>query len=348
MTVGWILKPRTGRYFWIGCLALTGLILAGGLAEAQADTRERIRIVGSGTVFPLAVAAAENFSVKAGFAAPLVEKNGTAEGFKLFCAGVGVEHPDVVTAERRASAAEVAACRQKGISLAEIKIGHQAIVLAKSRRGAALSLTPKQVLLAMAQQVPSNGSLAANPYRLWSDIDFSLPVTPIEVLSPPLTSPQRDAFTALMMAPAAATLPPLRGLESIAALRGDGAVTEVAADDVQAFARLDANPDALVILGFTFQQQNAGRLQPVAINGVVPSAASIADGSYGPVRALYFYIKREHLSVIPGLRDYPGELAGEAASGSDGYLVRRGLIPLPPAERGGLVEAAKRLTARQN
>lgn len=339
-------KFVAGRCLWVTGLALASVLLAAAPSDAQADTRERIRIVGSATVFPLAVAVAENFSLRSGFPAPVVEKNGTTEGFKLFCAGIGPEHPDVVTAERPATAAEIAACRQRGISLAEIRIGHQAIVLAKARAGTALSLTPQQVFLAVAQQVPSNGRLLANPYRLWSDIDFALPVAPIEVLAPPLTSRQRDALTALLMAPAAAKLSGLKGLQNVSALRSDGAVTEVAADDAQALARLEARPDALAVFGFTFLQQHAGRLQAVAINGVSPTTASIADGSYTPARPLYFYVKREHLTMMAGLRDYAAELAGEAASGRDGYLVRRGLIPLPPGERGGLIEAAARLSAR--
>lgn len=326
----------------LAALAVVCLAGLGMTAAAAAGERERINVVGAATVFPLALASAEAFHVKTGHKTPLVEANGSAAGFRFFCAGLGAEHPDIVTAERRISAGEAAACRQKGISPIEVKIGYQAIVLAKSRRGAALSLTPRQIRLALAAQQADGG----NPYKLWSDIDFALPVKAIEVLGPPPTSRHRSIFADLIMAPGADK--DTSSAETAGALRNDGVFIQVATEDKQVLDRLDRNPDALGIFDFNFQQNHATRLQTVAVDGVTPSAASIADGRYGPSRALYLYVKRQHLDSIPGLRDYVAEIAGEAASGSGGYLTRRGLIPLSSAERAARAETAAGLLPGPN
>lgn len=323
-------------------LAVVCLAGLGTTAGALAGERERINVVGAATVFPLALASAEAFHVKTGHKTPLVEANGSSAGFRLFCAGLGAEHPDIVTAERPISAGEAAACRQRGISPIEVKIGYQAIVLAKSRRGAALSLTPRQIQLALGAQEAGGG----NPYKLWSDIDFALPVKAIEVLGPPRTSPHRGVFMDLIMTPKAK-----RGAktsEAATALRDDGIFIQVATEDSQVLDRLDRNPDALGIFAFNFQQDHAERLQAVAVDGVAPSAASIADGRYSPARALYLYVKRQHLDSIPGLRGYVAEIAGEAASGTGGYLTGRGLIPLLPAERAARAEATAGLLPGPN
>ncbi len=344
-TSGKPVHKRCSRAPGRGLIALAVVCLAGldWTADAMAGERERINVVGAATVFPLALASAEAFHVKTGHKTPLVEANGSSAGFRLFCAGLGAEHPDIATAERRISAAEAAACRQRGISFSEVKIGYQGIVLAKSRRGAALNLTPRQIFLALAARGPGGG---ANPYKLWSDIDFALPVKPIEMLGPPRTSPRRDAFMELIMTPAAGGGETVS--EDATALRDDGVFTQVATEDLQVLDRLDRNPDALGIFGFTFQQNNAARLQAVAIDGVVPTSGSIADRSYGPSRALYLYVKREQMNSIPGLRDYVAEITGERASGPGGYLIRRGLIPLLPAERAARAEAASGLLPAAN
>ncbi len=326
----------------LAALAVVCLAGLGVTAGALAGERERINVVGAATVFPLALASAEAFHVKTGHKTPLVEANGSSAGFRLFCAGLGAEHPDIVTAERPIAADEAAACRQKGISPIEVKIGHQAVVLAKSRRGAALSLTPQQILLALAAE----GAGGGNPYKLWSDIDFALPVKPIEVLGPPRTSPHRGVFMDLIMTPKAKRS--AKAPEAATALRDDGVFVQVATEDRQVLDRLDRNPDALGIFAFNFQQDNTERLQAVAVDGVAPSAASIADGRYGPSRALYLYVKRQHLDSIPGLRSYVAEIAGEAASGTGGYLTRRGLIPLLPAERAARAEATAGLLPAPN
>ena len=324
--------------------ALAGALLLATACSAAAAERERLQVVGSKVVFPLAVAAAEAFHLKTGRPTPVVEANGTGEGFALFCAGKGAEHPDIATAERRMTASEQQRCRSRGISVAEIKIGHRAVVVARSRRAPALALTRAQLFQALAAQVRIDGRPADNPYRLWSDIDFSLPVTPIAAFGPPPTSAQRGSFDRLVMA-AEGQGTDEGGVPGGIPLRRDGVFTELPADDPQSLSRLEANPQALGIFGFTFALQNSARLQAVAIDGVIPSAETIADGRYGLAEPLYIYVKREQIGAVPGLADYAAEISSEAASGDGGYLVRLGLVPLPPGERDAQRQSAARLPA---
>ncbi|WP_420345102.1 substrate-binding domain-containing protein [Pelagibius sp.] len=323
------------------CGALAGVLLLATACAAAAAERERLRVVGSEVVFPLAVAAAEAFHLRTDLPTPVVETNGTARGFALFCAGKGPEHPDIATAERRMTSSEHQRCRSKGISVAEIKIGHRAVVVAKARRGAALALTRRQLFRALAAQVPLDGGPSDNPYRLWSDIDFALPVTPIAVFGPPPTSAQRASFDRLVMAAGAGS----RNPGGRPPLRADGVFAEVPADDPQTLSQLERNPDALGIFGFTFAYRNSARLQAVAIDGVIPGPETIADGRYGPAEPVYLYVKREHVGVIPGLADYAAEVSGETAAGDNGYLLRLGLVPLPPGERDAQRQSAARLPA---
>ncbi|WP_299617834.1 substrate-binding domain-containing protein [Pelagibius sp.] len=348
MTKGGIRKRRPCWRVFLALLALTG-----SAASAMAGERQRIHVVSPAAVFPLAVAVSETFSQTTAFVTPVVERSEAARGFALFCEGVGPEHPDIATATRRMTRAEYEACRRRGITLSELKLGHQAVVLAKARRGASLALTRRQIFLALARQVPINGQLTDNPYRLWSDIDFSLPVKAIQVYGPPAISAVRSAFGEMAMVPAARAFPGLRSLSGDAlsafgqSLRADGGFTEVAAMDEAGLQMLQARPDSLGLFGFTLLQQNAALLQGIAIDGIAPSAESIAAGRYSLARPVYAYVKRENLGVIPGLRDYAKELAGETAAGPGGYLVRRGLVPLPPPERAILADAAARLSALQ-
>lgn len=330
------------------CLAVACLVAAGP-AFAQVEAREPVRIVSSAAVFPLAVAASENFSLSSGKAMPIVARDGTERGLKFFCAGVGAEFFDIATVARRMTRAEFGTCSRNRVGVSEILFGYHGVALAQSLRNAPLALTRTQVFLALAKQVPINGKLVANPYKLWSDLDFALPVKPIEVFGPPRRSPLRDNFVELVMLPAAAEFAALRGLSSgemralAGTLRDDGAFVELGEGEAEVAAKLASRPGALGIFGFNFLAGQRGGLQGVAIGGVAPSLVTIADGSYSPARALYLYVKPAHAGAIPGLRGYLAEIAGEAASGPGGYLTGRGLTPLPAPGRAQLLETASRL-----
>ncbi|MEQ8355140.1 MAG: substrate-binding domain-containing protein [Kiloniellaceae bacterium] len=345
------------RFYQLAAPGAVALIVAIALfpaaqrAAAQLAPREPISVVGSEAVFPLAVAAAERFSVKLDRPMPVVERTGTARGFGLFCVDRGAQYPDVATAERRMTRAELGACSRKRIAVSEVKIGFQAVALAQAPSAVPLGLSRRQIFLALARQVPIDGRLVTNPYRLWSDIDFALPVTPIEFFGPPPTSPLWDSFIDLMMAAAANDFPELRGWTAeqrtvlAGALRDDGVFAMLGEDEDSVALEVARRPQALGIFSFNFVQADRGRrLRGVAVDGVVPSLPAIAEGSYAPARPLYLYVKPTHAAAIPGLKDYLAEIMSEAASGPGGYLVDRGLVPLPPGERAALADGAGGLT----
>src|SRR5262245_29432847 len=200
---------------------------------AQAEARDQIRIVGSSTVFPFATAVAEQFGKGGKFKTPVVESTGTGGGIKLFCAGVGVDHPDVANASRKIKDSEIATCKENGVTeITEVKIGYDGIVLANSKASAPLSLSVKTMFLALAKQVPIDGKLVDNPYKSWSEIDPALPNAAIEVLGPPPTSGTRDAFVELVMDKACGEFAEIKSLEGDAkkaacqTVREDGVFVE--------------------------------------------------------------------------------------------------------------------------
>lgn len=321
---------------------------------ANASARDQIRIVGSSTVFPFATAVAEQFGNKTSFKTPVIESTGSGGGLKLFCAGVGTEHPDVTNASRRIKSSEVETCAKNGVAeITEVKVGFDGIVFANSKKSSLLKLTKQQIFLALAAQVPVNGKLVDNPYKKWSDIDSSLPNKAIEVLGPPPTSGTRDAFVELVMRKGARTIDMLadmrkadkKGFRGISdKMREDGAFIEAGENDNLIVQKLDANPDAYGIFGFSFLEENLDTIQGSVVDDVAPEFDAIASGDYPVARSLYFYVKNAHVGVIPGLKEYLAEFTSETAIGDDGYTVEKGLIPLPAADRDALRKSASNLT----
>jgi phosphate transport system substrate-binding protein len=323
-----------------------GAVIAGSAvlgAAAPAQARDRIRIVGSSTVFPFSTAVAEKFGRSGSFQAPVVESTGTGGGIKLFCGGVGDQHPDIANASRRIKASEIDACKKAGVNeIVEIKFGFDGIVLSNSRKGTQMKLTKEDVFMALAKQVPVNGVLVPNPHKKWSDIGAGLPDQKIEVLGPPPTSGTRDAFVELVMEGGAAKFPSLadlkkkdeEGFKRVAhAIREDGIYIEAGENDNLIVQKLDANPLALGIFGYSFLEENGEKLQGSLMDGVAPTFENIASGKYGVSRALFFYVKKEHVKAVPGIAEYVAEFMNERAVGEEGYLADKGLIPLPKEER---------------
>ena len=323
-----------------------GLILAAlcGTAGAQ-SARDHIYIVGSSTVYPFSTVVAERFGRGSEFKTPKVESTGTGGGLKLFCDGVGVDFPDIANASRAIKASEVANCAANGVdAVIEVKIGYDGIVLANALRAPAMVLSRREIFLALAKQVPAANEnvLLDNPNKLWSDINPSLPATRIEVLGPPPTSGTRDAFVELAMESGCSSFDWIDALKKTDearyklichSIREDGAFVEAGENDNLIVQKLDANPGAVGIFGFSFLDQNAELVRGAAVDGIEPSFDAIADGSYPVARPLYFYAKKAHVDVIPGLREFLREFTSERAWGDDGYLSERGLIPMPAEER---------------
>jgi phosphate transport system substrate-binding protein len=325
-------------------------VVAGASLAAPAQARDQIRIVGSSTVFPFSTAVAEAFGRSGGFKTPVVESTGTGGGIQLFCSGAGLDTPDIANASRRIKPGEVETCQKNGVAeIVEVKIGYDGIVLANSKKSARLNLSKEQIFRALAKQVPIEGKLTANPYKLWSDIDAGLPKHKIEVLGPPPTSGTRDAFVELALEGGAEAFPMLKQLKAkdekafkaIAhAIREDGAYVEAGENDNLIVQKIEANPNALGVFGFSFLDQNADKLQGSLLGNIAPTFENISTGAYGISRSLYFYVKKSHVGPVPGLEEYIAEFTSNAAAGEDGYLADKGLIPLSDSERKAVRDAA--------
>ncbi|MGA1066292.1 MAG: PstS family phosphate ABC transporter substrate-binding protein [Alphaproteobacteria bacterium] len=319
-------------------------------AAGSAAARDQIRIVGSSTVFPFSTAVAETFGKTSSFKAPVVESTGSGGGIKLFCAGVGVSHPDITNASRRIKKSEVEKCAANGVKeVVEVKIGYDGIAMGQSKAAADLKLTKKQIFLALAAKVPSGDKMVDNPYKMWSEIDPSLPKIKIEVLGPPPTSGTRDAFVELVMREGAKAFPNIKKLDKKPfraisdKMREDGAFIEAGENDNLIVQKLEANPSAVGIFGFSFLDQNADKIKGAEVEGVKPTFEAIADGSYKVSRSLYFYVKKAHVGVVPGIQEYVAEFTSEKAAGDEGYLTDKGLIPLPSADRKAMRKGASGL-----
>ncbi|MDH3738075.1 MAG: PstS family phosphate ABC transporter substrate-binding protein, partial [Alphaproteobacteria bacterium] len=280
-----------------------------------AEARDQIRVVGSSTVFPFSTSVAEQFGKTTKFKTPVVESTGSGGGLKLFCAGVGEQHPDVTNASRRIKKSEFEKCTANGIGITEVKIGFDGIVLGGSKAGPDLDLTLEQVFLALAAKVPVDGKLVDNPYKMWSDIDPQLPKQKIEVLGPPPTSGTRDAFVEIAMEGGCNALAGAKELglteKACHIIREDGAFIEAGENDNLIVQKLQSNPAAVGIFGFSFLDQNADKIKGAMIDGVPAEFERIAGGDYPVSRSLYFYVKQQHVGVIPGIKEFVSEFTSE-------------------------------------
>ena len=323
---------------------------------SQAQARDYISVVGSSTVYPFATVVAEQFGKTTDFKTPKVESTGSGGGLKLFCAGVGVEHPDATNASRRIKKSEIDKCAGNGVNdIVEVKIGYDGIVFANSRKSASIEISRKQIFLALAKDVPDpNGSetLVPNPYMKWSDVDASLPDARIEVLGPPPTSGTRDAFAELALEGGCKKIDWIKAMKKqdkkkyktiCHTVREDGAYVEAGENDNLIVQKLDANPAAFGVFGYSFLDQNSDRIQGAMVDGVEPIFENIADQSYPVSRPLYLYVKKAHIGTIPGVEEYLAELTSGKAWGTDGYLADKGMIPMPNDERMRFADDVKNL-----
>ncbi len=335
-------------------LAVATTLLLAGTAHAQ-SARDYISIVGSSTVYPFTTAVAEQFGKSNRFKTPKVESTGTGGGFKLFCAGVGVQHPDVSNASRAIKKSEIESCAKNGVTeIVEINIGFDGIVVASSKKTKPMPLTIKDIWLALAKEIPdpASGKLVINNVKTWKDVNPTLPANKIEVLGPPPTSGTRDAFVELVMDHGCKEFPTIKELEktdekkakaACQTIREDGAFIEAGENDNLIVQKLVANPNALGIFGFSFLEENLDKIQGETINGVAPNFENIADGKYPVSRPLFIYVKKAHVGVIPGIKEFIVEFTSEKAVGNEGYLGKKGLIPLPDAKRKQVAADANNL-----
>lgn len=322
-----------------------------------AQARDQIRIVGSSTVYPFTTTVAENLGKSKRFKTPIVESTGTGGGLKLFCGGVGTSHPDAVNASRKIKKSEFDLCVSNGVTeIVEIKIGFDGLTLAQAKNGPAIRLSMAQVFLALAETVPDkSGNLVPNPYKNWSDIDPLFPNIKIEVLGPPPTSGTRDSFHELFMEPGAEVV--LKDLKKSnpkvfetawKSIRKDGAYVEAGENDNVIVQKLLGNRNLFGIFGFSFLDENLETLRGVSLDGVAPTFDNISSGKYRGARKLYVYIKKQHVGVIPGLKEFVEEYLSSRAIGADGYLSRKGLVTLPKNMLTETTNIAKNLIPLKN
>ena len=332
---------QTGAALGMKRVSALALGLAATLVLAPpAVARDSLHIVGSSTVYPFSTTVTEALAKQGALKSPVVEATGTGGGFKLFCEGVGEATPDIAGASRKIKDSETETCAQNGVAkITEIPIGHDGIVVASAKDGPDFNVTRTQLFLALAKTVPQNGQLVANPYRSWNEIDPALPAERIEVLGPPPTSGTRDAFVELVMDKGCETLPEIAALQGDAKkaacqqVREDGAYIDAGENDNLIVQKLQANPAAFGIFGYSFLEQNADTLKAAKVEGVAPTYEAISGKQYPVARDLYVYVKDAHRTIVPGIDSFVRELVSERAMGAEGYLAEKGLVPFTPEER---------------
>ncbi len=308
--------------------------------------RDSISIVGSSTVFPFATVVAERFGKVTDFKTPKIESTGSGGGLKLFCSGLGTGTPDITNSSRRIKKSEFELCQENGVTeIIEGLIGYDGIAVANSVEAEQISLTRQHLFMALAKDVPSpdgGDTLVPNPYKSWNEISSDLPDLAIEVLGPPPTSGTRDAFVELAMESGCKAFDFINEMKKsdedafkalCHTIREDGAYVEAGENDNLIVQKLEANPNALGIFGFSFLEQNSDLVQSSVIEGFEADFDAIADGDYPISRPLYFYAKKQHIGQIPGIAEYLAEFTSEGAWGEDGYLADKGMIPLSDEER---------------
>ncbi|HTG37850.1 substrate-binding domain-containing protein [Sphingomonas sp.] len=320
--------------------ALAGLIaLALTACDESGAAREEIRVVGSSTVYPFTTAVAEQFRNKRpDRKAPVIEATGTGAGIKQFCGGIGPLHPDILNASRRLKKSEYDVCAANGVTeIMEVQVGLDGVAFAESTRGPKLALSKVDIYRALA----ANPGGQPNQFRFWSQVNPALPRIPIQVMGPPATSGTRDALAELILAEGCeATVPGAaawkesdsdRFAQTCTRVRDDAAYIDSGENDNLIVQKLDANPNAIGIFGFSYLDENKDRLNGVPIDGVEPTYETIASGQYPGARPLYIYVKKRHLRPVPGLAEFLGDYV--EAWGPEGPLVRKGMIAAPEADR---------------
>ncbi len=333
---------------------IASLILLASSNLNAASNRDYIEIVGSSTVYPFAIAVAERFGKRSKFKTPKIESTGSGGGLKLFCNGVGVAHPDMTNSSRRIKQKEFEMCQKNGVTdIIEVLIGFDGIAFANSKKSKQLSLTRRDIYLALAKDIPNpDGSetFISNPHTTWNDVNSALPNTKIEVLGPPPTSGTRDAFAELALEGGCKSFPWVKAFKKINkgaykarchTIREDGPYIEAGENDNLIVNKLNANPSAFGVFGYSFLDQNTDKVQGSLIEGFEPTFDSIADGDYSISRPLYFYVKKAHIGVIPGIEGYLREFTSEATWGEEGYLTDRGMIPLNDIKRKTIGDAVR-------
>ncbi|WP_119257450.1 substrate-binding domain-containing protein [Shinella zoogloeoides] len=326
-------------------LTVAALVASAAFAGV-AVARDQIQIAGSSTVLPYAKIVAESFGeTYPDFKTPIVESGGTGGGLKEFCKGVGPDTIDIANASRPMKGSEVEACKAAGVTeIQEVKIGYDGIVFATDSGNADLKLEPKDVYLALAAEVVVDGKLVANPYKKWSEVNKDLPDVEIAAYIPGEKHGTREVFDEKMLAAGCEATGAAEVIKAAVAdkdeqhakciaVRKDGLAVDIDGDYTETLARISANKSGIGVFGLSFYENNADKLKVATVSGIVPSTETIASGEYPVSRPLFFYVKKAHLGVIPGLKEYVEFFTNDDMIGPDSPLAEYGLVPAPDAER---------------
>lgn len=325
-------------------VALLGVVALATVATAQADARENIRIVGATTIYPYSVAVAKRFTSVAHAPMPEIEQNGTGDGVKQFCASVDEESPDIANGGRRIKAAELAECAKNGVNeVVELKIGYDAAVVARSNAARDFVPSARDYWFALASEVPVAGRMVPNPYKTWRDVNPAFPPLAIKVVGQRTGNAIRELFVERVLSKGCADVPEIKAIAdkklqkaACETIRGDGLYVDIGDDQAKIVQAVNADGNGFGIMSISMADRNKAQLHTLPIEGVEPSYHSIAVGDYPMSRSLYLYVKKAHLDLIPGLRQYLAEFASDSASGYSGYLIEAGLLPLIEEERDEL------------
>jgi len=340
---------KTALYASAAVVALAAF----GTTAAFAQSRDTIQIAGSSTVLPFASIVAEEFSAAfPEFKTPVVGSGGTGGGLSQFCEGVGDNTIDIANASRQIRDGEREACTAAGVTdIREVQFGFDGIVFASAASGPDFALTPVQVYKAIAAQVMVDGALVDNPYTSWDQIDPALPAQPIMLAVPASNHGTREVFQERVVGAGCEEAGLPEGLseddaEAACTTYRQDVVVEISGDYTETLARLNSDPNTVGVFGLSFYEQNTDTLKVATVNGVVPSKESVAAGEYPVSRPLFFYVKGQHIGVIPGLEEYVQFFLSEGVAGEGGILEAAGLIP-QPAETTAEVLAAFEAGAAQ-
>jgi len=326
------------------------ITVVGIMITSYAVARDQIKIVGSSTVYPYTTVVAERFGKQGKFKTPVVESTGTGGGFKSFCGGVGVQHPDMTGASRAIKKDEAELCIKNGVTeIIELPIGNDGLTFAHSVKGKDANFTTAQLWKAIAHDVVVDGKLVKNPYKNWNEIDKSLPAAKIEILVAPPTSGTRDAWDELVMGKGCdPEFMKLTDKKNCTKYREDGAVIEAGENDTLIVQKLTSTPNAFGYFGYSYLVANKDKIKAAKINGIAPSVEGIQKYTYPVARPLFLYAKKAHANVIPGFKEFLAEFTGKTAVGATGYLFKVGLVPNSKETEDKVREVATKLVAMKN
>ncbi|BAQ16291.1 PstS family phosphate ABC transporter substrate-binding protein [Methyloceanibacter caenitepidi] len=332
-------------------IAASTLAVAALCTGGPALARDQVQIAGSSTVLPYAQIVAEDFGkTYSKFKAPVVESGGSSAGLKQFCKGVGEATIDIANSSRPIKDKEIAACAEAGVkNIMPVRFGYDGIVFATDAKSDAWALEPKDVYLALAEEIPVDGKMTANPNKTWKDVNDKLPDWKIVAYIPGEKHGTREVFEEKVLAVGCEAVGGMKaheeaGMDEKAAekacvkVRKDGGAVDIDGDYTETLARIQSNPEGVGVFGLSFYENNTDKLNVATMSGIAPSVETISSGEYPVSRPLFFYVKKDHIGVIPGLKEYVEFFTSEKMIGPDGPLADYGLVPLPENELEALQE----------